>query len=223
MNCRPWALPTFFSPDGSNAGPPFAGVVEAPVVDPEAAAGEAAAAGAEAAAGAAPETKPHPVLPFCVCAPGPEQMPDGPAQHPLPQSAALKHWPPMNCRPLPFPTFFTPEGSKAGPPFAGEVDAPAGTLLAAAAEATATAGEDAADGAAPPPKPHPVFPACVEAPGPEQMPVGLAQHPLPQSASLRHWPPMNWAPCALPTFLAPAGSNGGTAHTVRATLTIVNG
>lgn len=104
------------------------------------------------------------------------------------------------------------------------MEAPAGTLLAAAAAAGATAAADeaAAGAAAPPPKPQPVFPACVEAPGPEQMPVGLAQHPLPQSASLRHWPPMNWAPCPLPTFLAPAGSKGGTAHTVRATLMIVS-
>jgi hypothetical protein len=45
------------------------------------------------------------------------------------------------------------------------------------------------------------------------MPVGLAQHPLPQSASVRHWPPINWPPAPLPTFLAPAGSNGGTADT----------
>lgn len=37
------------------------------------------------------ETNPHPVFPFCVCAPGPEQMPEGPAQHPDPQSAPLRH------------------------------------------------------------------------------------------------------------------------------------
>ena len=62
----PLPLPTFFSPAGSNAGPPFAGVVDAAVDAPvfESAAGDAAAAAG--AAGAAPETKPQPVLPFWV-------------------------------------------------------------------------------------------------------------------------------------------------------------
>ena len=73
--------------------------------------------------------------------------------------------------------------------------------------------------AAPPvdPKPQPVLPFCVDAPGPEQIPVGFAQHPLPQSALLRHCPPMNCPPAPLPTFFAPAGSNGGTAETRRVT------
>lgn len=94
----------------------------------------------------------------------------------------------MNCWPLPLPTFFTPAGSKAGPPFAGVVRAPAGTSLLAAGAAAAAAAEAGAgaEAAAPPPKPHPVFPFWVEAPGPEQIPVGLAQQLLPQSASLRH-------------------------------------
>src|SRR6478752_4963166 len=43
-------------------------------------------------------------------------MPQGLAQQPEAQSAALRHWPPINCRPLPLPTFFAPAGSKAGPP-----------------------------------------------------------------------------------------------------------
>lgn len=135
------------------------------------------------------ETNPQPVLPFWVCAPGPEQIPDGPAQHELPQSAALKHCPPINCSPLALPTFFSPAGSKAGPPFAGVVEAPVVDPEAGAAEAAGEAA--AAAGAAPETKPHPVLPFCVCAPGPEQMPDGPAQHPLPQSAALKHWPPMN--------------------------------
>lgn len=86
---------------------------------------------------------------------------------------------------MPLPTFFTPAGSNAGPPFAGVVRAPAGTELAAGAAAAAAAGDEAA-AAAPDPNPHPVLPFWNCAPGPEQMPVGLAQQALPQSASLRH-------------------------------------
>jgi hypothetical protein len=41
--------------------------------------------------------------------------------------------------------------------------------------------------------------------------MGLAQQVDAQSAIERHWPPMNCWPALLPTFLAPAGSNGGTA------------
>ena len=56
------------------------------------------------------------------------------------------------------------------------------TALATADDADeATAGEPPAAT-----KPQPVLPAWVEAPGPEQMPVGFAQQPLPQSALLRH-------------------------------------
>lgn len=126
----------------------------------------------------------------------------------------------MNCWPAPLPTFLAPAGSKAGPPLAGLVEAAlvpeaaaawavlAGMMLTAAA---------ALELAAPPVEtnPQPVLPFCVEAPGPEQIPVGLAQQPLWQSALLKHWPPMNWVPTPLPTFLAPAGSNGGTAATRR--------
>jgi hypothetical protein len=73
------------------------------------------------------------------------------------------------------PTFFWPAGSKGGPPLeavggggAGEDDAGVDNELD------------------PPPKWQPVFPFWVEAPGPEQMPEGPAQHLLAQSASLRH-------------------------------------
>jgi hypothetical protein len=81
----------------SNGGPPWAGVV--PVLPAGAAggAGAAAFAGGAAAAGGAgeaaspPMEKPQPVLPFWNEAPGPEQIPDGPAQQLLPQSAPLRH------------------------------------------------------------------------------------------------------------------------------------
>jgi hypothetical protein len=43
-------------------------------------------------------------------------MPQGKAQQPEAQSAALRHWPPMNCSPWPLPTFFSPAGSNLGPP-----------------------------------------------------------------------------------------------------------
>lgn len=82
----------------------------------------------------------------------------------------------MNCIAFPFPTFFAPAGSKAGPP--------AEAVLAT--ETAATLGfEAAADDEPVEPKPHPVFPFCVDAPGPEHIPVGFAQHPLPQSALLK--------------------------------------
>jgi hypothetical protein len=131
-------------------------------------------------------------------------MPEGPAQHVLAQSAPLKHCPPMNCIPFPLPTFFAPAGSKAGPP-------------AEAVPATATAAtlglDDNTGAAADPvePKPQPVFPFCVAASGPEQIPVGFAQHALAHSALLRHWPPINCSPTPFPTFFTPAGSKGGTA------------
>jgi len=131
------------------------------------------------------ETNPHPVFPACVCAPRPEQIPEGPAQHVLPQSAPERHCPPMNCPPLPLPTFFVPAGSKAGPPalaleggFATAVDEDTGAASAASDALLET-------------NPHPVFPAWVCAPRPEQMPEGPAQQVLAQSAPERHWPPMN--------------------------------
>src|SRR5579859_2262460 len=43
-------------------------------------------------------------------------MPQGNAQQPEAQSLALRHWPPMNCMPMPLPTFFAPAGSNLGPP-----------------------------------------------------------------------------------------------------------
>jgi len=120
----------------------------------------------------------------------------------------------MNCPPLPFPTFLVPAGSKAGPP----LEAVAG---AAAVGDAAAAGADDAGEEDPPPKPQPVFPCWVAAPGPEQIPVGLAQQPLAQSASERHCPVMNCPPLPLPTFLAPLGSKGGTAATKEARATMV--
>jgi hypothetical protein len=123
-------------------------------------------------------------------------MPEGKAQHLLAQSALLMHWPPINCRNSWLPTFLAPAGSKAGPPLEA-VDA------AADDDGAAGAGDD--DGAAgageedPPPKPQPFFPFRNEAPGPEQMPEGKAQHLLAQSALLMHWPPMNCVPFWLST------------------------
>jgi hypothetical protein len=91
-------------------------------------------------------------------------------------------------------------------------------LSAAADDAAGAADAGEVD---PPPKPQPVFPCWVAAPGPEQIPVGLAQQPLAQSASERHCPVMNCAPWPLPTFLAPLGSKGGTAATKEARPTMV--
>ena len=82
----------------------------------------------------------------------------------------------MNCIAFPLPTFFAPAGSKAGPP--------AEAVPATAAAATLGL-DDAADDDPVEPKPQPVFPFCVDAPGPEHIPVGFAQHPLPQSALLK--------------------------------------
>src|SRR5688500_3018554 len=74
-------------------------------------------------------SKPQPCLPFWNCAPGPEQMPHGRAQHPEAQSEASRHWPPMNCSPAPLPTFFSPATSKSGPgrPFASQPAAGGGS------------------------------------------------------------------------------------------------
>ena len=124
----------------------------------------------------------------------------------------------MNCFPLPLPTFLVPEGSNAGPPleavFAGAAALFAPPLSAAPLSAAGffAAGFFAADDE----NPQPVFPCWVEAPGPEQIPVGLAQQPLAQSASERHCPVMNCSPLPLPTALAPLGSKGGTAATKEA-------
>ena len=150
------------------------------------------------------------------------------------QSAELRHCPPINCIAFPLPTFFAPAGSKAGPP-AEAVPA------TAAAGAAATLGLDEDPDEPVEPKPQPVFPFCVDAPGPEHIPVGFAQHPLPQSALLKlprklapkhiemawaqayHCPPMNCPPAPLPTFFAPAGSKGGTAYATKATEISVSG
>jgi len=156
--------------------------------------------------------KPQPVFPAWVWAPRPEQIPEGPAQHVEAQSAALRHCPPMNCAPTPLPTFLTPEGSKAGPPAVARV-ATAAPVAAAGAAAGGGAAAAAAGAAAVDEKPHPSFPCWKAAPGPEQIPVGRAQHPLAQSALLRHWPVMNCVPTPLPTWGAPLGSKGGTAAT----------
>lgn len=90
----------------------------------------------------------------------------------------------MNCSPAPLPTFLAPDGSKAGPPFAGLVEAAesvaAATAAAAVVDSTGTTERDVGETAAAalPPKPQPVLPFCVEAPRPEQIPVGFAQHVL---------------------------------------------
>ena len=117
----------------------------------------------------------------------------------------------MNCLPAPLPTFLAPLGSNGGPPAEATAGAVAGSAVAATVGGAA---------AAPELKPQPVLPAWNCAPGPEQMPVGFAQQPLPQSALLRHWPPMNCCPAPLPTFLSPDGSNGGAAYATRATTSI---
>jgi len=146
------------------------------------------------------ETKPHPVLPCCVEAPGPEQIPMSPrvAQQAEAQSALLKHWPVMNCSPCPLPIWGTPFGSGLRP----ETAAPAPALFAGAA------GGGGAAGAAPPPNPHPVLPCWVEAPGPEQIPMSprVAQQAEAQSALFKHWPVMNCSPFPLPIWGTPFGS-----------------
>jgi hypothetical protein len=194
-------FPTFFWPAGSNAGPP-AVALEATAT------GEAAGAAATALE-ALPETNPHPVFPACVCAPRPEQMPLGPAQHVEAQSDPDKHCPPMNWSPAPFPTFLAPAGSKAGPP----ADAVPATAFFAAAGAEDAAGaetaEDTLPDELPDTKPQPVLPAWVCAPSPLQIPEGPAQHVDAQSAPDKHCPPINCFPCPLPTFFAPAGSKAG--------------
>lgn len=139
-------------------------------------------------------TNPQPVFPACVCAPGPEQIPDGPAQHPLAQSLASRHCPPINCWPFPFPTFFVPAGSNGGPPTNAPGAAVVGAAVVGGASDVASAGAEA-----PVVKPQPCLPCWNAAPGPEQMPVGKAQQPLPQSASERHWPVMNCSPFPFPT------------------------
>jgi hypothetical protein len=67
------------------------------------------------AAGLAPPSpKPQPDFPAWNWAPMPEQMPPPlllKAQHVEAQSLELRHSPPMNCCPTPFPMFLTPAGS----------------------------------------------------------------------------------------------------------------
>lgn len=110
--------------------------------------------------------------------------------------------------PCPFPTFFAPAGSNAGPPALALV----GTAVETGMISTVVAAEATGEAAAPlVVNPQPVFPFCVAAPRPEHIPVGLAQQVDAQSAFERHWPPINCWPALLPTFLAPAGSKGGTA------------
>jgi hypothetical protein len=119
----------------------------------------------------------------------------------------------MNCTPFALPTFFAPDGSNGGPPLALLVGAFAG----GDATGAATAPVSPELPLPPEPNPQPSFPFCVEAPRPEQIPVGFAQQVLAQSALLRHCPPINCVPAPFPTFLAPAGSKGGTAETRRVT------
>lgn len=50
----------------------------------------------------------------------------------------------------------------------------------------------------------------------------VAQQVDAQSAELSHWPPMNWMPWPLPTFLAPAGSGEmGLARAGMATMDVL--
>src|SRR5438874_2943604 len=143
--------------------------------------------------------KPQPCFPAWNCAPGPEQMPQGKAQQAEAQSFALRHCPPMNCRPAPLPTFFAPAGSNVGPP----------TQEPPLVGGGGVAGGGGGLTVAPALKPQPCFPAWNCAPGPEQMPQGKAKQAEAQSFALRHCPPMNWRPAPLPTFFARAGSNVG--------------
>ena len=122
------------------------------------------------------------------------------AQHPLAQSASDVHAPVMNCLPAPLPTFSAPGAS-------GDSVCARSPPVEAGAEAAGGAGAGGA-GAAPEEetKPQPVLPCWKEASGPEQMPMGEAQQPDPQSASERQAPVMNWPPAPLPMFLSPDGS-----------------
>lgn len=113
MNCCPFPVPTFWLPgaDVSMAAAepalPWAGA--AATFDAAAPAAVLVVAGR-----ALPSPKPHPDFPFWNCAPRPEQMPPPlllKAQHADAQSAELRHVPPMNCWPAPFPMFFSPAGS----------------------------------------------------------------------------------------------------------------
>lgn len=121
MNWLPFALPTLLAPGALAASvcaksPPLEPVEP---VEPAAALGEAAAGGAGAAEELPEEeeeeeeeeTKPHPVLPCWNCAPGPEQMPAGPAQQADWQSALERQAPVMNWPPWPLPMFLLPDGS----------------------------------------------------------------------------------------------------------------
>ena len=99
--------------------------------------------------------------------------------------------------------------------------APGGAAGADGVSRSIKALAEAGAAAEPPPKPQPVFPCWSAAPGPEQIPVGLAQQPLAQSASERHCPVINCLPALLPTFGAPLGSKGGTAATKEARATMV--
>jgi hypothetical protein len=202
MNCFPAPLPTLGTPAGSKGGPPavaFAGVAPP--------GGVVASSLRSLVRLLEPETKPQPVLPAWVCAPTPEQMPEGPAQQPEAQSAAFRHWPPMNCLPAPLPMLGTPAGSKGGPP-AALVPALAAVVATAAAEVVVSAAPVVRP-LEPETNPQPVLPAWVCAPTPEQIPEGPAQQPEAQSAALRHCPPMNCLPAPLPTLGTPAGSKGG--------------
>ena len=123
------------------------------------------------------------------------------AQHPLAQSASDVHAPVINCLPAPLPTFSAPGAS------GDSVCARSPPPVDAGAEAAGGAGAGA--GAAVPEeetKPQPVLPCWKDASGPEQIPIGEAQQPEPQSALDRQAPVMNWPPAPLPMFLSPDGS-----------------
>ena len=85
-------MPTFLTPAGSNAGPPAEAVLSTALFVTMVVGDDTGAEIAEdTLPDELPDTKPQPVLPAWVWAPNPEQIPDGPAQHVLAQSAPLKH------------------------------------------------------------------------------------------------------------------------------------
>lgn len=191
---------------------------------PEAAELEAEPAEPDEPEPAAEAEKPHPCFPLSRATAAALHSPLGFAQQPLAQSASLRHAPVMNCLPAPLPTFAAPAAledsvcARSPPeplPLSLALDA-AG--LAALADAEPAEPAEEPDEPVEPEddeddeeeeeaeKPHPVFPCCVWAPTPEQMPTGPAQQADWQSALDRQAPVMNWAPWPLPTFLAPLGS-----------------
>src|SRR5688500_16383659 len=106
--------------------------------------------------------KPQPSLPFWNCAPTPEQMPHGRAQHPEAQSDASRHCPPMNCSPAPLPAFGTPAGSNSGPgrPFAWQPSAGGGSGSSSPPPPSSSSLSSGGGSSPPPPPPPPPPTQC---------------------------------------------------------------